>query len=686
MAHFLNEMPSALSWSTTCRPLRCVLPFVLLFGGVFEACASTNPEQSANPVKELTLEQLGNVEVTSVSKAPEQVRKTAAAIYVITQEEIRRSGVTELPDALRLAPGVEVARIDSNKWSIGIRGFGSRLSRDVLVLIDGRTVYSTLLAGTYWEVQNVLLEDVDRIEIIRGPGGTIWGPNAVNGVINIITKSSKDTHGAYVSAGGGDLEQGFFNARYGGGDNKHLNYRVYAMGFDRGPEFHPDGRDFDRWRAAQGGFRADWANQRDTVTFQGDVFDEGAGESVTATSYTAPYSQIRVGTALLSGGNVLARWQRSLREGEDFQLQVSYDRANRHELNFIDNRDTYDVDFLDRFRLPARQRISWGVGARLSRGNDPQVVSGLVFLPTQRTDKLFTAFVQDEIQLIANRLTLSMGTKFLRTNFTGLQLQPSGRLLWTPTDKQTLWASFTHAVRTPSDAERNFYLSGYIGTMQGLPFFARFNANPNFRSEQLNGYELGYRRLLGKKIYFDVATFYNHYSDLFSEDITGAPYVENDPPPTHYLLPAEFGNGLLGTTRGVELAPEWRPVSFWRLGATYSFLQMEIKKAPSSLDVGTAPNIEGSSPRHQATLESELDFAKRFHLDLIYRYVSALHALTVPAYSTGDTHFAWQFSEHFQLSVVGQNLLQPHHPEFEPETGPLIGIKRNVYGQITWKR
>lgn len=670
------------------RPLSVYAVTVsLLIAAATPLHASANPQDANNPVKELTLEQLGDVQVTSVSKAPEHLWKTAAAVYVITQEDIQRSGVTTIPDALRLAPGVEVARIDSSKWSIGIRGFGSRLTRDVLVLIDGRTVYTTLLAGTYWEVQNVLLDDVDRIEIIRGPGGTIWGPNAVNGVINIITKSSKNTQGELVSVGGGDLEDGFFNARYGGSNaNKNLTYRVYAMGFDRGPEYHWDHLNYDRWRAAQGGFRADWTEDRNTVTVQGDVYDEGAGEIVTATSYTPPYSQTLDGTERLSGGNVLARWQRVFEPGEDLQLQIYYDRANRHEPNFIDNRNTYDIDFLDRFRLPGRQQISWGLGARVSRGYNPQVFSGLVFSPVQRTDKLFTAFFQDEIEVVKNRLIVSVGTKFLRTNFTGLQLQPSGRIVWTPTEKQSFWASFTHSVRTPSDAERNFFLSGFIPSTQPLPFFARFNANPNFRSEQLNGYEAGYRHLLTPKVYVDLAVFYNHYSDLFSEDITGPPFIENNPPPPHILLPAEFGNGLLGTTRGVEVAPEWKVLSFWRLGASYSFLQMEIEKSPHSLDVGSAPGIVGSSPRHQVTAQSYLDFAKHFSLDLAYRYVSALAAENVEAYSTADAHFAWQFHPHFQLEVIGQNLLQPHHPESAGDPGPLVGIKRNVYGQVTWKR
>lgn len=650
------------------------------------AAASAGTEESVNPVKTLTLEQLANVEVTSVSKTPEEVRNTAAAIYVITQEDIWRSGATNIPEALRLAPGVEVARIDGDTWSIGIRGFGSRLARDVLVLIDGRTVYTTLLAGTYWEVQNVMLDDVERIEVIRGPGGTIWGPNALNGVINIITKSAKDTHGALVDAEAGSLHSGTLNARYGGRSGS-VDYRVYGLGFDRGHQYHPDGKNFDDWRAIQGGFRTDWTkNTRDSLTLQGDIYAEGYGEGVTATYYTPPYQKILYGTAPLSGGNILGRWQRAFGEGTDFQLQAFYDRTNRHELNFADLRDTYDLDFLDRFRLPGREQISWGLGARFSRGTNPIIVPGLTFEPNTRTDRLLTAFLQDEIKLVDLHLTLTVGTKFLETNFTGLRLQPSGRLLWTPTGKQTVWASFTHAIRTPSDAEENFSLLGFTGQIvNGLPFFARFNPNPKFRSEELNGYEVGYRFLLLESAYFDVASFYNHYSGLFSEDVTGGIYLESNPPPPHLLLPADFGNGLLGTTKGIEFAPEWRPVPSWRLRASYSYLQMDIMKSHNSLDIEPPSAVEGSSPKHEVSVSSGLDFAKVLSLDLTYRYVGALPALSVPAYSTADARFDWEANRQVKFSVVGRNLLQPHHVEFGGvDPGPLVGIKRGVYGQITW--
>jgi len=649
--------------------------------------AQPESQPPQNPLRDLTLAQLGDVRVTTASKQPEEVWRTAAAIFVLTQDDIRRSGATSIPEALRLVPGVEVARINSNRWSIGIRGFGSRLTRDVLVLIDGRTVYTTLLAGTYWEVQNLMLADVDRIEVIRGPGGIIWGPNAVNGVINIITKSAKDTHGEYVSGGGGNVDEGMVNVRYGAGHNG-IDYRVYGMAFDRGPEFHPNHENYDSWRAVQGGFRMDVAkNTRDSYTLQGDVYDEGVGESVTATTYAPPYSQILNGTAPLSGGNILARWQRTQGEKKDFYIQAYYDRTNRHELNFEDLRNTFDIDFLDRFPLPGSQEISWGLGARWSHGSNPTKVSGLFFLPESRTDELYTGFLQDEISFFHNSLSLSLGSKFLKTNYSGLDLQPSVRLLWTPLKNESFWAAFTHGLRTPSDAERAFYLTGFTGAfINGLPFFARFNANPNFHSEELNGYEFGYRQLFRNDFFIDIAAFHNHYGDLFSEDITGPTGLEDNPAPPHYLLPAQFGNGLVGTTRGIEVAPEWKPLPFWRLRASYSFLQMQLKKGTNALDIGTAPITEGSSPRHEVTAISGLDMGKKFSLDLTYRFVSHLPAQKIPSYSTGDAQFTWHASPNVTFAVVGRNLFQPHHFEFASDPAPNVAIKRSVFGQITWQQ
>lgn len=515
----------------------------------------------------------------------------------------------------------------------------------------------------------------------------IWGPNAVNGVINIITKSASETPGTYVSARGGNVEQGSLEARQGG-KRGNLSYRGYAKGFNRGAQYHPDGRNFDDWQGLQGGFRMDWAKSaRDGFTLQGDIYDQRAGESVVATSYTSPFQQIIDRDAELSGGNILARWRRDLGEGQDVQVQAYYDRTNRYEPNFADLRDTFDVDFMHRLRAFSRNQVSWGLGARFSRGHNLEVVSGLTFQPDRRTDRLLSAFVQDDISIVSNKLELFLGSKFLETNFSPLQLQPSVRLMYTPTDRQTWWTAYTHAVRTPSDGERDFFLSGFIGVApDGLPAFARFNANRNFRSEQMNGFELGYRRLLATRLFVDVASFYNHYSDLFSEDITGPVFIETNPAPPHHLLPAQFGNGLVGTTTGGEIAPEWQVSDFWQLRGSYSFLEMHIRKPPNSLDIGTGPSIQGSSPQHQLSLQSSFDFPRGVSLDLIYRYESALPQQSVRSHSTGDVSLGWKMSEHFRMSVVGQNLLQPHHPEFGTDPGGLVGIKRSAYAQVTWQK
>jgi iron complex outermembrane receptor protein len=635
----------------------------------------------------MTLEQLGNIEVTTVSKEPEEVWNTPAAIYVITQEDIQRSGAANIPEALRLAPGVEVARISSDEYAIGIRGFNSRLSRSVLVLIDGRTVYTTFTAGTYWETQDVLMKDIDRIEVIRGPGGTIWGPNAVNGVINIITKDTKETQGALGTGGGGDVEQFIGDARYGSGNGRGFTYRVYAKGFGWAPQYHSDGDNYDDWHGGQGGFRMDWgARAGDSYRLQGDVYGQYFGERADATTYNPPANYDKSGDATLYGGNILFNWTRVQGEGKDIQLAAYYAHDTRNELNFGDIRNTADVDFQDRFRLP-RQEVSWGLTARLSHGSEVEVYSGLTFTPSHRTDELYQGFVQDEITLVPERLSLVAGTKLLKTNYTGVLAEPSGRLLYTPTGTQTVWAAYTHGLRTPADVERDFNLTSFLGyAANGLPIFARFSANPNFRSEQLNGYELGYRGLEGKNFYVDIAGFYNHYGDLFSEDLVQAPYIETNPAPTHVLIPAEFGNGLVASTTGMEAAPMWRPEPWWRLGGSYSFLDMHVEKGTNSKDIGSAPGVQGSSPEHQALIKSGFDLPKSVSTDFQVRYVSALPGIQVPAYWTGDVTGQWAATPHIRLTAAGQNLFQPHHVEFNYDPGPLVGIRRGFYGEVTFTK
>lgn len=676
------------------------LPLLFVLALLNTPVQADDPQPSAagqaapSTLKNLTIEQLSEIEVTSPSKEPTRAFQSPVAIYVITGEDIRRSGATTIPDALRLAPGVEVARIDGSKWSVGIRGFGTRLSRDVLVLIDGRTVYTPLFAGTYWEVQDTLLEDIDRIEVIRGPGGTVWGPNAVNGVINIITKNTKETQGAFASAGGGNQEQGFANFRYGGDDGKGLTYRVYGKAFTRGPEQHFDHDNFDDWRGVQGGFRMDWpGGTQDEFSVQGDAYKQADGERASLTTYTPPLTRTLDGNAQLSGGNVLFRWKRTLGDGSDFQLQAYYDRTNRYEPNLGENRDTFDLDFSGRFKLSSRQELLYGLEGRSSEGHFIEVASGLVFSPFNRNDYLLSAFLEDDITLVNNKLLLTAGSKVLNTNYTGAGFEPSVRLLWTPTDRQTYWAAYTHALRTPSDAEEDFYLSSLIGAApNGLPYFARFNANPNFAPEKMNGYEAGYRQLMGKNVYLDVAAFFNHYHDLFSEDVVGAPFVESSlpfpaplPPPLHLLLPAQFRNDVFGYTKGFEIAPEWRPANFWRLRGSYSLLHMNLEQnAHGALGLGTS-SVVGSSPHHEISIDSSFDLTSKLQLDLIYRYVSALPAQQAAAYSTGDARIAWRLTPQLEFSVTGQNLFQPFHIEYAADPGLPVAIIRDVYASLAWR-
>jgi iron complex outermembrane recepter protein len=653
---------------------------------VFLASAALAHAQQADPsaegrLKGLSLEELGNIEVITASKSPVKLSQTAAAVYVITQEDIRRSGVTSLPEALRLAPGVDVAQIDSVKWAVGIRGFQSRLSREVLVLIDGRSVYSPLFHGVYWEVQDTLLEDVDRIEVIRGPGGTIWGANAVDGVINIITKNSKDTRGSLISAGGGNVTQGFMDVRQGGG-NDTFSYRIYGKGYDQGPEYHYDNRQFDDWRRAQGGFRSDWKiDDRDTLTMQADIYDGVAGERVRITTI-APPSAVNVDkNAELSGGNFLARWQRTLKNG-DIQLQAYYDRVNRLQANQAEYRNTFDVDFVHHFSLTDWQSVIWGLGVRVSPASVPQIVPTYTFDPDERTDHVYTAYAQDEIAL-SSTVKFTLGAKLLHSSFTGFDVEPAGQLLWTPTSKRTFWASATRAVRTPSDIEDTLQTTSLAPT--SAVAFNQVNGDGRFTSETLIGYSVGYRSLITSSFSLDLTGFYNQYNHLLSLE-PDAPFTVNDQGTLVTVYPFTNGNGIKGTTAGVEIAADWKPKSWWRIESSYSWLRMNLRNAPTSRDTTTVALDEGSSPHQQAQLQSYFDISHNLEFSLVFRYVGALPYYLVGGYATGDVRVAWRPVRNVEFAVSGRNLLQPRHFEYGGDPGPLVGIKRNVVVSLTFRK
>jgi iron complex outermembrane receptor protein len=649
------------------------------------AQATQTGQNPPDNLKQLSLAQLGNVEVTTVSKGPQQVQKTPAAIFVITQEDIRRSGATAIPEALRLAPGVEVARVDADHWSVAIRGFAGQFSKSLLVLIDGRSVYTPLFEGVYWDIQSVMLEDVERIEVIRGPGGTIWGANAVNGVINIITKSSENTHGALATLGGGNVDQGGVGVRYGGTAGKDFNYRIYGTGSIRGPESHADGDGFDRWRMGQMGFRTDWkSGERNTFTMQGDIYDAGSGERVTVASLTPPAETFPDDTAYVSGGNLLARWQHTTGGGSDVQIQAYFDRTNRQDLELGETRNTFDIDFVQHAQVHDDQELTWGLGARVSPSNFIQTSAGVNFLPNKQTDSIYSGFVQYELPIVRDKLTLTGGTKLEWNNFSGFDYQPSVRLLWTPTVHQSFWAAATRAVRTPSRLDQDVAFAILVRATPPPPIFFDIAGDPTLKAEQMIGYEAGYRTEVNRNVYVDFTAFYNTYRDL--QGYGPLSFTPNTPLPNDLGILVPYANTIEGNTVGAEIAPDWRITHWWQVRGSYSFLHMDLKDNPGFTDVGNLlSSYLGSSPSSLVGFQSFINLPRHFELDETYRYSSALSAQVVRAYSTADVRLGWHFGEGLDFSVIGQNLLQPSHSEFGGDPGPLVGIKRSVYGKITYR-
>lgn len=629
----------------------------------------------------MSLADLMKVEVTTVSRMPEPTGGVTAAVFVITQDDIRRSGATSVPEVLRLAPGVEVARINAGVWSIGIRGFADRLARSMLVLIDGRAVYSPLFAGTYWETQETLLSDIDRIEVIRGPGGTLWGANAVNGIINIITKPAADTQGLSLLAGSGSQERLLAGARYGG-TRGAVNYRAYGRVADRAPEFHGNGDDFDSWRSGQAGFRADWALGGDrAATVQGDVYTARLGERPTLALYASPYAQTSEIKAPLSGGNLLARLGGPTTHNGDYQLQLYYDRTNRHEMPVSEARDTLDVDFQHALRQGNRNALNWGLGYRVTTGRIT-AIEPTFFTPNNRTDTLVSAFLQDELTLVPDRWRLTAGTKLEHNAYTGAELQPTIRLRWTPNDRNTVWAAGTRAVRTPSRVETDYSTTSFIGLTgtPAIPTFVRLQPDPAFVSEKLTSYELGYRARPATTAYLTVSGFYNRYNDLLSTDALPS-FVEAD----RLIIPVTFANGVHGRSHGLEATADVRVRPWWRITANYSYLTVDAAKDPGGLDVSQVRNYEGTVAHHQFQLTSSTDIRGGWSLDGVVRRVSAIAVGTIPAYTTANVRLARQMGHGLEFALVGQDLLQRQHIEW-PSSGGAIAIRRSAYVRLSWQR
>jgi iron complex outermembrane receptor protein len=613
--------------------------------------------QPPSDLKRLSLDELQAIEVTSVSRRPEKLSGAPSSIQVITGDDIRRAGATSLSEALRLASNLQVAQVDSHGWAITARGFNNSSANKLLVLVDGRAVYTPLHAGVFWDVQDTLLEDIERIEVISGPGATLWGNNAVNGVINIITKNAKDTQGVLVRGGGGSELRSAGGMRYGGNVGADVQFRAYGKYFGRdSSELPVGGQATDDWNMGQGGFRLDWdASQVNHFTVQSDVYD-------------GRIAQLGTSNIAVSGGNLLGRWSHTLSKDSDLTLQLYYDRTHRNiPGTFVEDLGTYDADFQHHFHLAAGHDVVWGLSYHVS--NDDEGNSAvLTFLPPHLSQRWLSGFVQDELPLGTDGLRLTLGTKIEHNDYTGVELQPSGRLAWTLTQRQTLWAAISRAVRTPSRIDRDFFVPVTPGSASFL-----LAGGPNFVSEGVWAYELGYRSKPHERLSLTVATFYNDYDHIRS--------LEQLAPPAPF--PLVFENGQTGNSYGAELTAEYRVTDWWRLRSGYTALRLHVRPEPGSTDKSFG-STESHDPNHYGALRQSLDLPAHLQFDIGFRYVGQIANQTVPAYGELDGRLGWQATPTLECSIVGQNLLHAHHAEFGvPATRK--EAERGVYGRLVWR-
>jgi iron complex outermembrane receptor protein len=640
---------------------------------------------NAEDLASLSLEDLMNLDITVVSKQKQKVSQAAAAVAVITPEEIRRSGMTSIPELLRLAPGLDVARVDANKWAISSRGFNDVFANKLLVLMDGRTVYSPAFSGVYWDSVDYVLGDLDRIEVVRGPGATLWGANAVNGVISIVTRSARDTQGWLVEGRGGSEEQ-VGAVRYGGKLDDRTYYRAYGKYRTVDDEAFADGSTaHDGWESLQGGFRIDrYASDTDTLTLQGDVLVQRVGETGLVPSFTAPGFTRRVDDVSNNGGgNVLARWTHVVSPTSDFALQLYYDDLRRSTTFGSYTVDTFDLDFQHRFQPLDRHEVIWGAGFRFSADRlAPK--NGFTVRPDQRDAYLVSAFVQDDVTLVKDRLHLIVGSKFEQNSYTGFEFQPSARMLWTPDERNTFWGSVSRAVRTPSrvDEDGRIAISKTIDPQSGFPVELDVVGNNQLYSESVIAYELGYRAQVTKALSVDVAAFYNRYDNILSPQ-TAAPAFVAAPPPPHLLIDATWKNKRTAETYGVEIAANWNVTENWRLAGSYSFLTALVH-SPASDNSPLAESLsEDNVPRNQLQLRSYYDITKNIELNAAAFYVENLAGPAVPSYVRVDLGMTWRPQKDVELSVGVQNLLDDRHPEFNGQFGAASSeIQRTIYGQF----
>ena len=629
--------------------LACVLYTNLAYSQVSDTLFS------AVALKKLSLEELMNIEVTSVTKRPEKLFEVASAIQVITQEDIHNAGYNTLAEVLRLAGNLQVAQVNSSQWAISARGFNNVLANKLLVLLDGRIVYTPLYAGVFWDVQNVLLEDVDRIEVISGPGGTLWGGNAVNGVINIITKNTKDTKGFFAEAATGSQMPIGGSLRYGGNINPNLTYRVFGTGFKMDNTPNADNsKSNDEWSLLKGGFRMDWdISSKNKLSVLGNIYDGRPNPDGGDTAVVA------------KGDNILARWNHNFSDKADIELQAYYDHTLRDFGNgFSEDLKNFDLDLNTHHHLGTRHEITYGIGFR-AMAHKVTNLELFAFLPAHKTLYIYSGFVQDEIMLIRDRLRFTIGSKIEHNSYTGVEYQPSGRLAWNPGKNHTIWSAVSRAVRTPARIDRDFNL--FI-----IPNLALISGNKEFESESMIAYELGWRTQPVDEVSISLSTFYNVYDKVRSAA----------PGPAPLFIPITFDNGVKGHSYGFEASARARISSHWTLLGRYTFFKKRLKLKDGYTDANNA-TAESNDPKHQLLLQSSLTLPAGFQLGTVLRHVGKLPQPAVDAYTELDIRIGFQLHKNIELSIVAQNLLDKRHLEFIPTSPAPREIERSLYGKIT---
>ena len=664
-----------------------IILLLLLLPGLLFFLPARCPAAQDQDLTEFSIEELMEIKVTSVSKKSQRLSDSAAAVFVITREDIRRSGVTSIPDALRMAPGVNVARIDANKWAINCRGFNSRFSPSLQVLVDGRSVYTPSFSGVYWEVTDVLLEDVDRIEVIRGPGATIWGSNAVNGVINIITRRANDTQGGFVQASAGSVEKNMVAARYGGTMAKDKFWRIYAKHRAR-DEFDRLSGEYagDDWQINQAGFRMDGQlSLADNFTLQGDLYDGHIHQDLYLYSQTLPYMDDFPVKSDVSGGNIMGQWTKILSGTSEMSAKMYYDAMHRSEDILNEDRHNVDVEFQHRFGLGFGNDIIWGL--RLRHLSDDYSGSKVAFMdPVSTTDLLYSTFIQDEISLLEDKIKLTIGSKFEHNDYTGLEIQPSTRLLWAPSDHHRLWAAISRATRIPSRVESDalIYLSG-MDTAYG-PLYSRFVNNEDQTAEILWAWEAGYRFIPQQTLSIDLALFFNDYENLRIYTPQSSSYIDAE----NQILIQDIVLSNMSNARswGAEISVDLATSKQIKWTLAYSLTYHDY-------DNDQEYEIDFGFIKHQVSLRGRFDLTENLTLDAWFRYVGKTNAICafsntaiyeIDDYATLDLRLGWKIRPDLEFFLTGQNLLQDSHLEFVQEAFSYpVEVPRSTYAGLTYK-